>query len=109
MEDNQLKENLVSMGGIPEEIAKNPEFLDFYLPILRADLQVLYPKELPEYPSRISTPICALMGSEEEKAKDINNWQNCSAAEVETGILPGNHFFVYKQAGFIAEKIKSVL
>lgn len=87
---NKLRE----MGGITSELSANPELLDFFEPILRADFALLERAE-EKISYKINTPIHAIMGSTEEYVEHIENWGNYTTGQFEHETLPGNHFFVF--------------
>ena len=106
LDDTEFIAELKDLGGIPEEILGNPGTLEFFLPILRADFELAYPKNA-EIESRINTPIYALMGDKEEHATEITNWKNFTNVDFRFKILAGNHFFIHEQTETVAEAINS--
>ncbi|GAB5527308.1 MAG: thioesterase II family protein [Roseivirga sp.] len=108
MTDDDLVEKLKELGGIPEEIFDNRELLDYFLPILRSDFQLvdaIY--QLPPSHTVINAPIIALMGTEEKKSEKIRNWSGYTKKGATTRLLPGGHFFIHNQAKTIAALLNS--
>ena len=105
LDEEDFKKMLKNLGGIPEEILTNQELYDFFSPILRADFQVLEEKEDKDDYACINTPIYAIMGSEESKSAQINNWKNFTRSEVKVQIMHGNHFFIYDHPDALADII----
>lgn len=80
--------------GIPDEILSNPELLEFYLPILRADIGVIetyrYQVEEP-----LKVPITVFAGVEDDSVSwsEMLNWRSQTRSRFATKLLPGGHFF----------------
>jgi len=98
---------LKRLGGIRNEIFEYPELLDFFLPIIRSDFEIVEKNsECIDY-VKLKLPIYALMGSAEENQEHINNWKNCTN-EFYSEILEGDHFFIHKYPVRLMEVIKKV-
>lgn len=100
-------EELISLGGIPEEIANNADIIDFFLPILRADIQIA---EFFDYSpeEKLEVPIHAVMGNVERCVEDIDNWKRFTNSTFEKTILSGGHFFIHEHANEMVKIIGSV-
>ncbi|MCT1525799.1 thioesterase II family protein [Sphingobacterium lactis] len=105
--ENDLKKEIKAMGGVQDDILQNREFMDYYLPILRADFELIEKSDMACEPPT-STPIFAMMGNEEEHHEKILQWKAYTKAEFGFEILEGGHFFIYKHAEYIASKIKQL-
>lgn len=101
-----FKNELIELGGAPEEVLNNEEIYDFFDPILRADFEVLE-KETAynEKGITLNVPIYALMGTEEKTSNQIINWQRFTTEKVQCSILKGNHFFIHEHVGKLSEII----
>ncbi|QIH33430.1 alpha/beta fold hydrolase [Sphingobacterium sp. DR205] len=107
LDDKNLLNEIKAMGGLPEEILKNKDFTDYYLPIIRADFELIEKSNLINE-SPVNVPIFAIMGNEEERYRKISEWQIYTTAQFNYEILEGNHFFIYRHAQYIASKIKYI-
>lgn len=105
MEQDVFKEELRSIGGVPEEVLANEELFNFFVPILKADFEVVEKNEMILF-NPVKAPIYAIMGAEEEKAAQIINWKNFTLSNFQYQILEGNHFFIYRHAAQIAGIIR---
>jgi len=105
LDDFEFKEELRSLGGIPEEVLANKQLYDFFAPIMRADFECIEKKNIRQYDT-IETPIYALMGSDEENCEDIDNWNQYTNTVFEHKVLKGNHFFIYDHAAELARILK---
>lgn len=106
MEDTEFKEILKTLGGIPETVLENEELYSFFSPIIRADFQVLEKDEYSEEGILLNIPIVALMGDDEDKVEQINNWNRFTTNDFSYEILLGNHFFIHNNSMKLSEVIK---
>lgn len=93
--DMEFLERLREYGGIPELIEQNPELLDLFLPVFRADFKLLdnycYRASGP-----LNCPVTAFGGNSDPKVSptEINSWQNQTMSKFNSYFLPGGHFFI---------------
>lgn len=104
--DDEFIEELLCLGGTPVELINSEEFVDFFLPIIRADFRVA---ELHRFEEGLSvrSPVFAMMGSDELEVARIDNWQKFTCDEFDFQIFPGGHFFIYDNANSICQIIAS--
>jgi len=95
---------LKRLGGIPAELIENAELFDFFDPILRADFEVAENNGMGDKHA-INSPIYAMMGSREERGKDIANWARFTRGRFRHEILEGDHFFIHNHSLRIAKVI----
>lgn len=101
-----FKNELIELGGAPEEVLNNKEIFDFFEPILRADFEVLEREtNYSETDILTNIPICAIMGSEEKTSNQITNWQRFTTEKFEHSIVTGNHFFIHEHAKKLSDLI----
>jgi surfactin synthase thioesterase subunit len=92
----EFLQEIKDFGGMPDEILKNEELLDFFEPILRADFTVSESYRHIVTPP-LNVPITVITGNEENMAiDDINTWDTESTEPVDFGVLSGGHFFIYE-------------
>lgn len=104
--ENEFIEELKLLGGIPDEVYADPDMMQIFLPILRADFQLLELSQLNKLPP-LKTTINVIMGDQEKYVDEIGNWQRFSKAAIHTKIYPGGHFFIHKNARNLAADIKT--
>ncbi len=107
MNDEDFKKELRRLGGISEEILDNDEAYYFFSRIIRADFQILETDENFEESIRINTPIYALMGSDEKRSSEIENWKRFTSGSFQYKIFSGNHFFIHRYPQELAATLKS--
>lgn len=105
LKDEEFKEELRKLGGVPEVVLTNDELFSFFSKIIRADFQVLEEDEDYEKDVVINTPLNALMGDEENTSNQIDNWSNYTTSSFKGQVLPGNHFFIHKNTKEITAAI----
>lgn len=107
MGDEELKNELRTLGGVPEEVLENEDLFNFFIPSMKADFKLLENlKELDEN-YKIQAPITAVMGDEEETADEIGNWGRFTSNEFVHQLLKGNHFFIHDHPSEIGKIFKN--
>lgn len=93
-DDEFLSELNHRYRGIPDEILNTPELLEFYLPILRADIGVIesYHYQIDE---PLDLPITMFAGADDKSISwnEIQDWRLLTRGRFETQFLPGGHFY----------------
>jgi external thioesterase TEII len=95
MSDDDLKNELKTLGGVSDEVLNHDELFDFFAPIMRADFVVLEEREKLTDNFKLRSPITAIMGDQEKTAGQIENWRQFTSNEFKYYYLPGNHFFIH--------------
>jgi external thioesterase TEII len=103
-------EKLIGLGGLPTGVLENKEMLNYFEPIIRADLQASE-----EYEHVITTPvpvpITAFYGEEEDLApSDVDQWKNeTSCLPISVHRFSGNHFFIFNHFESLSKIIEQNL
>lgn len=106
---NQFWIEVKDLGGVPQEILNEPELMDYFEPVLRADL-----KAVEEYQykngSQFNFPITTIIG-DQENITDENAilWQKETTSPLYFHKFPGNHFFIFNNFPQLAEIIMTGL
>lgn len=95
------------MGGVPQVILNEPELMNYFEPILKADL-----KAVEEYSygntAMFTFPITAFIGNEENISdENANLWQKETLHPLNFYKFKGNHFFIFNHYPQLAEVIMS--
>jgi medium-chain acyl-[acyl-carrier-protein] hydrolase len=83
------------LNGTPKEFFDHPEMRELFLPLLRADFEIVetyqYIQEMP-----LSCPIAVYGGTEDGHVpvETLSAWQKETTAECKVKVLPGDHFFI---------------
>ncbi|MEP0264425.1 alpha/beta fold hydrolase [Dokdonia sp.] len=105
LSDPEFKEELRSLGGVPEEVLENEDLYNFFSPIMRADFEILEKNRDSEVGLVINTPIFAIMGDQEETVGEIENWKMYTSRKFDCQIVSGNHFFIHSQVETLTQII----
>jgi surfactin synthase thioesterase subunit len=80
---------------MPKEILETPEFLEFYLPILRADMTLtetyIYKERSP-----LTCPVAAFSGKDDRNVSEegLAAWQEHTTGSFESQWFDGDHFYL---------------
>lgn len=89
-----FSEALREMGGM-DDVLESEELMEFFEPILRADLQAAETYEYQEI-TPFDVPLTVMIGNQEEiTVEEANAWQKETTQPIDLHILPGNHFFIF--------------
>lgn len=101
LSDEDLLTCLSRMGGIPEYFLRHPDFLSFYLPIIRNDLRLndTYTYQQCE---PFDLPFVIMNGTEDENVgpDPALSWKEHTTAACYQEWLEGNHFYFSDTAVF---------
>lgn len=101
-------EEVIKIGGIPNELQSHHELIKFYIPILRADFEV-FESYTHVKKKKLALPIDVFYGTEEEISEnEVKEWENETTEEVVVKPLKGNHFFIYNQESFFVNYFNSL-
>jgi surfactin synthase thioesterase subunit len=81
MNDEELKEELRTLGGISDEVLINVDLFNFFAPIIRSDFRLLENGEKLDSGFKISSRLTAIMGDQEETSEKIENWRKFTSNE----------------------------
>ena len=108
--DGELVARLRAGGGLPAEVAGQPELLALLLPALRADFAWLdgyiYTPSEP-----LPIPIVCFAGTRDRAvpADQMRGWQRHTSAGFALHVLPGGHFFPHERLADMAALIHATL
>lgn len=97
-------------NGVPQEALHNKEFLDVWLPILRADFQILETYTRPD-DYKISCDLMALGGIDDTMVtpSGVDQWRHYTTAGFNSSFFPGGHFFINTQYVQVIKMISNVI
>lgn len=99
-------DGLRRFNAIPEEILHNPDLMDLFLPILRADFEA-YETYAYEPEHSLECPI-SVFGGSEDRIIDRNAlaaWCEHTRISFSLRMFPGEHFFIYKNRRKIVQAV----
>lgn len=86
--------------GIPDELADNPDILNFYLPVLRNDFQ-LNDRLIDVEPVSTTSPLMAMFGEDDTEITSpqaVEKWSGYTTHWLGSHIFPGGHFYLNDDA-----------
>jgi external thioesterase TEII len=93
--DDEFWEEIWQLGGTPAEMKENPELLELFAPILKADIKCVEDYKYIKG-EKLTIPIYVLFGSTESiLLKDVEGWKDETEGKVCIKELVGDHFFIY--------------
>ncbi|MCU0467377.1 MAG: alpha/beta fold hydrolase [Arcicella sp.] len=104
--DDDFISKVKILGGLPDEILKNSEILEFYLPILKADFEAVEKYEY-ELTQPWSIPMEVRIGTADDtNLEEAQTWQHESTEETTVKQYEGDHFFIYNHTAEIITEMK---
>jgi len=97
-------------GGIPEAILREKDLLEFILPALRADMEMIECHRYQVAPP-LPMPITSLAGHDDERATQevLGGWSLQTSDVFEIHRFAGGHFYLQNAAGAVIEMIEAKL
>jgi medium-chain acyl-[acyl-carrier-protein] hydrolase len=94
--DDEFITKLRELNGTPREVLDNPDLIQVMMETLRADFK-LAETYVCSADTRLSCPITALGGSEDDEApqEDVEGWREQTTGPFDFWMLPGDHFFLH--------------
>jgi len=109
LSDTHFQQELKQLGGMPDEVLKSRELLEYVLPIVRNDIKAIETHQY-QKAAKYTVPITIITGTEEGlSGQDIASWQEETTYNLRFFRLTGGHFFIYKHYAKIAKIINNVL
>jgi medium-chain acyl-[acyl-carrier-protein] hydrolase len=108
--DKEFIQELKNYNGTVPEIFENEEFIDFLMPLLRADFSVV---DLYEYKDGLhfTVPITALGGTKDPyvNEEELSAWKRYTTGPFSQIMYEGDHFFISTKEMLITKKIAEYL
>ncbi len=97
-------------NGIPKIIQQDPDLMDIFLPILRADFSIFETYQYLQEPV-LDIPISAYYGLQDHTitAQDVSAWQDQTHHPLSLQAFPGDHFFIQAQRLALLETLSQAL
>ncbi len=107
----RLKKAIIDMGGIPKEIIAQPEFLDFYMPVIENDLRVMeeYVVGIEVYKLNCDASIFYAPNDLYTHCEELLKWSNFIHGKCSWFEYQGEHFFLNDYKNEILQRIKEQL
>jgi surfactin synthase thioesterase subunit len=96
--------------GIPQAVVEMPELLELFLPILRADCELL---DTYAYAARepLAMPISAFTGADDRRVgpDELAGWARHTSGAFRARVLPGGHFYFHGAEEELAAELEQDL
>jgi medium-chain acyl-[acyl-carrier-protein] hydrolase len=106
--DQEFIDEVAKLNGLPQEILQNKEYVELFLPILKADFQLC---ETYQYrPSlRLRCPITALGGKQDERVplEALQPWAEQTSSTCRVQLIDGDHFYLHSEEQTLVELLKN--
>jgi surfactin synthase thioesterase subunit len=105
-----LLQKLRALGGTPEQVLNNPEWLELMLPTLRADFSICDAFEYVYEPS-LEVPLRVMGGREDVNVPEasLRGWSGHTCAGFGCKMFPGGHFFIHSERAAVIAHIRELL
>ncbi|MFH0733025.1 MAG: thioesterase domain-containing protein [bacterium] len=112
--DNEFINMLREMEGTPEELLADKSFIEFFLPVIKADFQSIANYTYTAPNDFLNIPITVMYGSEEDiDESEFDFWQLETNKAISMNCFYGGHFYIFDQTekicNLIVEKLKMTL
>lgn len=114
LNDEKFKQEIVSLGGTPQEVIDNKEMMELLMPALRADFTALDNYVYQDKPV-LDIPLTVFGGKSDPRASQtqLEAWQKQTSADFSLYMFEGQHFFIEPKRssilGHIAQKLAKYL
>ncbi|GIN69091.1 MULTISPECIES: thioesterase II family protein [Bacillus] len=107
-DDDAFLDHIIQLGGMPDELVRNREVMDYFLPSFRADYRALESFLHTDH-TLVSSPVYILNGDKDEKCmQDAHGWKKW-VREAEFHSFEGGHMFLLSQTEQISALIRSII
>lgn len=108
--DHEFIEEVINLGGTPQEVADNKELLQLFAPILRSDFKMLEKYLYKEKKEKIQCDISILNGKEDDiTLEELLAWEKLGDKGFKVYNFQGNHFFINNNVENITKIINTTL
>ena len=86
---------IIKMNGTPDEVIKNPELMEYFLPVLKSDFEAFESYKCIEREEKLNTDITTLWGEDDSMPRDhALKWGDLFSGEKHFYKFTGSHFFI---------------
>lgn len=106
LSDDDLVAELRRLDGTPSELLQDLSALRFFLPMLRADFEIL---ETAAYDlgATVDSPITAFCGTNDQIAprQAVMLWRDLTTSTFNFHLVPGDHFFLLRSRAVLLDRL----
>jgi len=104
--DDEFMQEIINLGGTPEELLESKELLQLVLPILRSDIKVNEGYVYQERKTKIACDMTVFSGKDDEiKLEELLAWKSHGDQGFKMHMMEGDHFFINNNVENITKMI----
>ncbi|EPR07697.1 thioesterase II family protein [Ruminiclostridium papyrosolvens] len=109
--DNQFKQVVLQYGGNSEDVFKNKELCDLFIPILRADFRIYEEYKFVPGREKIKTDVVVYYGRSDSSITydNMTAWQEVAGSGIKLVAFDGSHFYLNEDVNGITASINKEL
>jgi surfactin synthase thioesterase subunit len=110
LSDEEFKEEVIEMGGTPENFFDEPELEKVFLPLLRNDFKLSFMNDFSDEVIAFPCDISVFAGTEEDLTPEqILGWRDFTTGCCSINYFKGGHFFINDHVRLIVSKVNKEL
>ncbi|WDV45039.1 thioesterase domain-containing protein [Clostridiaceae bacterium M8S5] len=111
MSQKEFLAELSDVGGLDEQFFKEPQLIDFFLPVIRADYKIIEEYKCKREGEKINSDMTVLYALEDTEVskEEILEWKSYAGEEINFFEFEGGHFFIFKQTEIISNIINNTI
>ncbi|QNU67643.1 thioesterase [Ruminiclostridium herbifermentans] len=109
--DNMFLEEICKLGGTSDELIKNKELCDIFVPILKADYRIIEEYKYIDCDKKFNYGITVFNGKADPEVfyNEVKEWEKHTLLQCPIYEFEGDHFFINDKIPEIAEIINSTI
>jgi medium-chain acyl-[acyl-carrier-protein] hydrolase len=110
LDDAAIVKELRRLGGTPEDVLVNSDFLDMLLPIVRDDFRLLETHSSPDGP-QLPMPVSVCCGRNDHDSPPhlLQRWAEITENACDLTLFPGGHFYIQDRKNDLLSHLKNLL
>ncbi len=110
LNEDDFKEEMLKLGGTPEEVFDDEDLKNLFIPIIRSDYKIIETYDTKKILKKLPYPIILFNGIDDDVTTDeVEGWRNYTSKKFEFFNFKGGHFFVYENAKEVVDKINNLM
>lgn len=106
LDDKNFKKEILHMGGTPKNLLEDKEWLELFMPILRADYRITERYKESSLKENLNCPVSVLAGKEDDiSTTDIKRWNEIASNDFSFYTFAGGHLFIQNNEKAICDII----
>lgn len=107
--DDWVKKRTIAFGAIPDSLINNNAFWRTYLPIYRADYEIIGKHRFEDVELRVDIPVTIFYSEKDTPLTKMRLWENYFKGDIDYYQFDGPHFFLKQYHQDMAAVISNVL